>query len=103
MLMIKGKIEGKNVRKFDGKEFVTLKFAARLPDGDLMYLEVRWPEELDHEPLQVDMLVEIPISYYVSKNQVYFRALAGAKISSPESTASTPAPAPVQANAPAKR
>ena len=98
MLNYQGKIAGKSVRTFQsGAKSITLKFTQNTPDGDLIYFEVRVPEEMEHEHLKAGDQVTVPLEYYVSQNRAFFKATSLPASKPVASMTPSPAPAAIQA------
>lgn len=72
-LFFKGKLDGKRISTYQGKERCQLQFVQDRGDGSLSFLEIKVPDGVNHTQYQQGKLVEFPVEYSVVEGEVYFR------------------------------
>ena len=73
MLTFKGKLDGKKLGTWDGKETCKLQFMQRKEDGSLALLEIKVPENLPHAQFKKGEEVEFPVEISAMDSKVYYR------------------------------
>jgi hypothetical protein len=72
-LMWKGKIDGKKKRAYQGRERVHLQFVNNTEDGELSFLEIRIPENMNGDVFEIGKEYEFPVTYSLVQGEVYFK------------------------------
>lgn len=73
MLVYKGKIDGIKKREYQGRSRAHLQFVMTNEVGELAFLEIKVPDNMNPDRFKIGAQVEIPVSYSVVQGEVYFK------------------------------
>lgn len=73
MLVYKGKIDGKRTSTYQGRERAYLQFVMPDETGALKFLEVKVPDNMDHNRFKIGAMAEFPVDYSLVNGEIYFK------------------------------
>lgn len=73
MLIMRGKMEARKVSTYQGQERVTFQFLERDEKGALVFIEVKAPDNFEHQQYKDGQDMEFPVVVTAMQGRLYYK------------------------------